>query len=175
MQLKCSGPLCSGLIALRRDGRCLPYVCGAARDHSLAPLPRPARGRSFLLTGNDRPWFVESRWGREAGALVGKGGVHIMSTHTKSLGFVVVVFSHVTGCGGGNSTSRIAVDFPVLVFTDVHFNPSNDHTFFNTSEPDQWTGIFQSSAATTPFAYSQDTNYPMLALSGVRQKLMSAA
>ena len=72
---------------------------------------------------------------------------------------------NLAGCGGGNDSA--GPDFPVVVFTDVHFNPFYDETLFqrlNASDPSQWAAIFQTSRVTTPSAWGTDTNYPLLAL-----------
>jgi sphingomyelin phosphodiesterase acid-like 3 len=96
----------------------------------------------------------------------------------KSLGLVVVLVIQLflMGCSGRNSDPPTATSFPVLVFTDIHFNPFYDTTLFqelNTAAPSQWAGIFQSSSVKAPSPWLQDTNYPLLALtlSSVKQNL----
>ncbi len=86
-----------------------------------------------------------------------------------------------TGCGssgggGGSSTTTTAGNFPVLVFTDVHFDPFYDETLFpalNAADPSQWASIFQTSTVTAPSAWGTDTNYPLLALTlaNIKQNL----
>jgi sphingomyelin phosphodiesterase acid-like 3 len=70
--------------------------------------------------------------------------------------------------------------FPVLVFSDLHFNPFYDPALFTqnptlctTMDPSQWPGVFQSSKITTPSAWGTDTNYPLLvlALASIKQNL----
>jgi sphingomyelin phosphodiesterase acid-like 3 len=78
-----------------------------------------------------------------------------------------------TGCGGGNTTSG---NFPVVVFSDVHFNPFYDPSLFpalDSANADGWASIFEGSLVTEPSARGSDTNYPLLvlALSGIRQNL----
>ena len=86
-----------------------------------------------------------------------------------------------TGCGGGGGGGPTS-SFPVLVFSDVHFNPFYDPTLFtalNTTDISGWPAIFQGSQVTTPSLWGAngatqfDTNYPLLALtlSAVRQNL----
>ncbi len=79
-----------------------------------------------------------------------------------------------TGCGGGTASSG---NFPLVVFSDVHFNPFYDPTLFpvlfNENDTDKWAGIFQTSGMTAPSSRGGDTNYPllMLALAGLTQNL----
>ena len=79
-----------------------------------------------------------------------------------------------TGCGSG---SNIAADpFPVLVFSDVHFDPLYDGTLFQNlvnKDISLWPAIFQGSSTTTPSAWGTDTNYPLLAsaLSSISQNV----
>jgi hypothetical protein len=74
-------------------------------------------------------------------------------------------------CGSGtNNTS------PVVVFSDVHFNPFYDPKLFPAlvaADADQWAGIFQTSKITAPSVWGADTNYPLLALalSSIKQNL----
>lgn len=79
-----------------------------------------------------------------------------------------------TGCGGGtNSTSG---NIPVVVFSDVHFNPFYDPTLVtalvNENDTGKWAGIFQTSVL-EPSSRGGDTNYQllMLALSCIQQNL----
>jgi sphingomyelin phosphodiesterase acid-like 3 len=79
-----------------------------------------------------------------------------------------------SGCGGGsNSTGS---NFPVVVFSDVHFNPFYDQSLFpalNSTDAGGWETIFEGSSIKAPSARGEDTNYPLLvlALSGIRQNL----
>lgn len=72
-----------------------------------------------------------------------------------------------TRCGSSPAS------FPVVVFSDVHFNPFYDPTLFaalNTTDVSGWQAIFQRSQVTTPSPWGAngatqfDTNYPLLAL-----------
>ena len=69
--------------------------------------------------------------------------------------------------------------YPVVVFSDVHFNPFYDETLFQSlvsSDASQWAGIFARSNITEPSTWGADTNYPLLvlALSGIQQNLGSS-
>lgn len=68
------------------------------------------------------------------------------------------------GCGTGNPSAKT---FPLVVFTDLHFNPYDDPTLFPAlaaADPSQWESIFKTSSQTTPSAWGKDANYPLLAL-----------
>lgn len=77
-----------------------------------------------------------------------------------------------TGCGSTTSNN-----FPVVVFSDVHFNPFYDTTLFpalfKENNTDKWAGIFKTSAIATPSERGADTNYPalVLALESIKQNL----
>jgi len=79
-----------------------------------------------------------------------------------------------SGCGGGTSTANS--NFPVVVFSDVHFNPFYDPTLVsalvNENDTGKWAGIFQTSVLGTS-SRGGDTNYQLLvlALSGIKQNL----
>ena len=80
-----------------------------------------------------------------------------------------------TGCGGGGGNTG-TVNFPVLVFSDVHFDPLYDGTLFQnlvSEDISQWPTIFRGSSTTTPSAWGTDTNYPLLAsaLSSISQNV----
>jgi len=85
----------------------------------------------------------------------------------------LLIFS-LTGCAGnGNGINN---NFPVVVFSDVHFNPFYDPSLFPVlvdTEPTEWANIFKTSTITTPSTWGNDTNYPLfiLALSNIRQNL----
>lgn len=69
-----------------------------------------------------------------------------------------------SGCGSGGSASN---SYPVVVFSDVHFNPFYDATIFqslNSSDASEWNAIFQTSSVSEPSAYGADSNYPLLVL-----------
>lgn len=87
-----------------------------------------------------------------------------------------------TACSSGTSTT--SNNFPVVVFSDVHFNPFYDPSLFQqlvTRDSSEWASVFQSSSITTPSAWGQDTNKPLLkdtnypllvlALSSIKQNL----
>jgi hypothetical protein len=79
-----------------------------------------------------------------------------------------------SGCGGGSNTANS--NFPVVVFSDVHFNPFYDPTLVsalvNENDTGKWAGIFQTSGL-GPSSRGGDTNYQLLvlALSGIQQNL----
>jgi hypothetical protein len=80
----------------------------------------------------------------------------------------------VCGCGGVSTISTN--DFPVVVFSDIHFNPFYDPSLFaalNSADVSAWLSIFKTSSITAPSALGYDTNYPLLAvaLSSVTQNL----
>ncbi len=73
-----------------------------------------------------------------------------------------------------------ANSFPVVVFSDLHFDPFYDPTLFTkyptfctTAHPSQWESFFHSSQVNTASAWGYDTNYPLLvlALTSIRQNL----
>ncbi len=81
----------------------------------------------------------------------------------------------ISGCSSENSTQT----FPVVVFSDVHFNPFYDPTLFQslvTTDANKWEAVFQSSTVTTLPASPNDTNYPLfvLSLASIKQNLRSS-
>jgi sphingomyelin phosphodiesterase acid-like 3 len=87
---------------------------------------------------------------------------------------MLVVFS--SGCSNGGGGSSDDTGFPVVVFSDVHFNPFYDPTLFqqlNNEDFTQWAGIFQTSKIKPPSSRGSDTNYHLLvlALSGIKQNM----
>lgn len=73
------------------------------------------------------------------------------------------------GCGGGGDGAgpSPASTFPVLVFSDIHFNPFYDPLIFaalDAAPASDWAGIFQTSTVKAPAPWSSDTNYPALVL-----------
>ena len=90
---------------------------------------------------------------------------------------VNVVFSG--GCGVSTSAPPPVSEptFPVVVFSDIHFNPLDDPTLchsLDAADPSDWAGILQGSLkppALPPL--HTDTNYLLLrlALSGIKQNL----
>ena len=78
------------------------------------------------------------------------------------------------GCGSVSPSP--GNNFPVVVFSDVHFDPFYDPSpaLFQallTAEATEWANIFKTSSVTTPMVWGKDTNYPLfvLALSSIRQ------
>ena len=88
----------------------------------------------------------------------------------------LLIFS-LPGCTGtGNGTNTTNNNFPVVVFSDAHFNPFYDPSLFPelvSAETTEWANIFKTSTITTPSTWGIDTNYPLLilALSNIRQNL----
>jgi sphingomyelin phosphodiesterase acid-like 3 len=83
-----------------------------------------------------------------------------------------------TGCSSSDNSSNTtnADNFPVVVFSDVHFNPFYDQKLFPellAADADQWAGIYQTSSITAPSVWGADTNYPLLALAlaGIKQNM----
>lgn len=79
------------------------------------------------------------------------------------------------GCGGGG-TATTNDNVPVVVFSDVHFNPFYDPTLFSAlvaADAADWANVFETSGITTPSSRGGDTNYPLLvlALSGMKRNL----
>jgi sphingomyelin phosphodiesterase acid-like 3 len=83
--------------------------------------------------------------------------------------------SVICGCGGAANIANSSKS-PVLVFSDVHFNPLYDGTLCTTldaADASQWQTILEGSLVTTLPAYGVDTNYRLfkLALSSISQNL----
>ena len=83
-------------------------------------------------------------------------------------------FCLICGCGSGTNTTTN--HFPVVVFSDVHFNPFYDPSLFPklvSADASEWESIFKTSSISAPSAWGSDTNYPLLALalSSIRQNL----
>ena len=86
----------------------------------------------------------------------------------------MLIFS-LSGCSSSDNNNQVQ-RFPVVVFSDVHFNPFYDPSLFPAlvaADADQWATVFQSSLITAPSAWGADTNYPLLvlALSSIKQNL----
>jgi sphingomyelin phosphodiesterase acid-like 3 len=97
-----------------------------------------------------------------------------------SLVIGLVLLLQLTSCGGGTSDTATNTTFPVVVFSDVHFNPFYDpgpsNYIFNAlvaADPAQWPDIFRTSTVVAPSTWTKDTNYPLLVLtlSSMRQNL----
>ena len=81
-------------------------------------------------------------------------------------------------CGCSSTSIAGNTDFPVLAFSDLHFDPFFDpdpriFSALNSSDPSQWAAIFASSTIKAPSQPGSDTNYPLLvlALASIRQNL----
>jgi len=90
---------------------------------------------------------------------------------------MVVIVCLTCGCDNGtHHTSPPAATFPVVVFSDVHFNPFYDPSLFQTlvaADVSEWADIFKTSGITAPSAWGSQTNYPLLeiTLSSIKQNL----
>ena len=89
--------------------------------------------------------------------------------------FLVLVIIGLT-CGCSSGTTSTSTTFPVVVFTDVHFDPFYDKNLFQAlvaADAGDWANIFQTSNITAPSIWGKDTNYPLLelALSSIKQNL----
>jgi 3',5'-cyclic AMP phosphodiesterase CpdA len=89
---------------------------------------------------------------------------------------VLIPVCLIYGCSSGSSSSNTNNNFPVVVFSDVHFNPFYDPSLFTAlvaADADQWATVFQTSLITAPSVWGADTNYPLLALalSSIKQNL----
>jgi sphingomyelin phosphodiesterase acid-like 3 len=89
--------------------------------------------------------------------------------------------SILSGCGGGGGSVPDPT-FPVVVFSDIHFNPFYDPTLFPTlmtTDPSGWKTTFEGSGITAPSTWGYfggthfDSNYPLLArtLDAVKRNL----
>ena len=81
------------------------------------------------------------------------------------ISFAVVSIFLTCGCGSGTNTPNGT--YPVVVFSDVHFNPFYDTTLFPSlvsSDASEWASIFATSNISEPSAWGKDTNYPLLVL-----------
>jgi len=92
-----------------------------------------------------------------------------------SLILALILQLQLVACGG-SGTNNTNKDFPVVVFSDVHFDPFYDLSLFealNAADAGQWAGIFQTSLIKAPSVWGADTNYPLLALalSSIKQNL----
>ncbi|MFZ4538653.1 metallophosphoesterase, partial [Propionivibrio sp.] len=119
-------------------------------------------GRTHSRVGGN-PWYVS----RTSSAM--------LKTSRRIFFLVLVAIGLISGCGGGGGTSTPSTS-PVLVFSDVHFDPFYDQTIFPqlvAAPASEWASIFQTSHITTLSVSPNDTNYPLLvlALSSIRQNL----
>lgn len=86
----------------------------------------------------------------------------------------MLIFS-LSGCSSSDNNSQVQ-GYPVVVFSDVHFNPFYDPSLFQalvSADAGEWANIFKSSSTSAPSVWGGDTNYPLLALalSSIRQNL----
>ena len=89
---------------------------------------------------------------------------------------LLVSFCLICGCGSNNNSAATTNNFPVVVFSDVHFNPLYDPALYSqlvARDFSEWPAVFQSSNITTPPVWGNDTNYPLLqlALANIKQNL----
>lgn len=92
--------------------------------------------------------------------------------------FVLLLAMLCVSCGVSTGSSPTTTNnFPVVVFSDFHFNPFDDPTLcpaLAAADVSAWQGIFEgSSKVNTLPLWKSDTNYHLLvvALSGVKQNL----
>jgi sphingomyelin phosphodiesterase acid-like 3 len=108
--------------------------------------------------------------------------MHYLNYRLLRLIFTLILVLLLTACGGDSNNSNTNV--PVVVFSDLHFNPFYDPSLFQqlvTKDSSEWATVFQSSSITAPSAWGKDTNRPLLkdtnypllvlALSGIKQNL----
>ena len=93
-----------------------------------------------------------------------------------SLILAVILQLQLVACGGGSGSNNTNKNFPVVVFSDVHFNPFYDPSLFPelvSADAGEWESIFKTSSISAPSVWGGDTNYPLLALalSSIRQNL----
>ena len=93
-----------------------------------------------------------------------------------SLILALILQLQLVACGGDSGSNNTNKNFPVVVFSDVHFNPFYDPSLFPelvAADAGEWESIFQTSNITAPSVWGSDTNYPLLALalSSIKQNL----
>lgn len=89
---------------------------------------------------------------------------------------VLILQLQLVACGGNGGPNPANNNFPVVVFSDVHFNPFYDPSLFPalvSADAGEWESIFKASSISAPSVWGGDTNYPLLALalSSIRQNL----
>jgi sphingomyelin phosphodiesterase acid-like 3 len=82
-------------------------------------------------------------------------------------------------CGCGAESIYGGAEFPILAFSDLHFNPFDDPTLvpkLDAADPTKWDSIFKLSGVTAPSAPGSDTNYLLFvrALEGLKKNLQSS-
>jgi len=100
--------------------------------------------------------------------------MHYRNFRFFSLVFALMLLLQLAACG--NDTNNSNTNFPVVVFSDVHFNPYYDAKLFKqlvVADASQWAAIFKTSTLPEPSAFGSDANYPLfaLALSSIKQNL----
>jgi hypothetical protein len=91
---------------------------------------------------------------------------------------VLCLISLFLGCGVVAGPQQQT--YPVVVFSDIHFNPFDDPSLcpkLDAADITAWPGILQGSKISTkPAPWTKDTNYPLLtlALSGIQQNMGSS-
>jgi sphingomyelin phosphodiesterase acid-like 3 len=93
-----------------------------------------------------------------------------------SLILALILQLQLVACGGDSGSNNTSKNFPVVVFTDVHFNPFYDPSLFPellAKDAGEWESIFKKSSISAPSVWGGDTNYPLLAiaLSSIRQNM----
>lgn len=101
--------------------------------------------------------------------------MHYQNFRLVCLIFILTIFMQLAACGSGSNNST-PTSFPVVVFSDLHFNPYYDPSLFKqlvAADASQWAAIFKSSTLPEPSTFGSDANYPLfaLALSSIKQNL----
>jgi len=101
--------------------------------------------------------------------------MHYQNFRLVCLIFILTLFMQLAACGSGSNNST-PTSFPVVVFSDLHFNPYYDPSLFKqlvAADASQWAAIFKSSTLPEPSTFGSDANYPLfaLALSSIKQNL----
>ena len=90
--------------------------------------------------------------------------MRFLSVFSRSIALLILLgMALVSGCGGSSESDQHT---PMLVFSDVHFNPLDDPALFTAlvaADVSQWEGIFKSSKK-PPSSFGTNTNYALLAL-----------
>ncbi len=86
---------------------------------------------------------------------------------------ILILVLQLAACGSDSTTTSST---PVVLFSDVHFNPYYDPALFEqlvAADASQWAGIFKTSTKQTLSNFGEDTNYPLfvLTLSSIKQNL----
>jgi len=107
--------------------------------------------------------------------------MHYRNLRLFSLILALILQLQVSACGSGSSSNNATTtnnNFPVVVFSDVHFDPFYDPSpsLFQAllaADTSEWASIFKTLGTSAPSAWGEDTNYPLLALalSSIKQNL----